>query len=332
MKRIFFLLCVLSSIFISTNCFGQMSLYPYRPQFHQFDPSGEYDFHAGIHSGSWTLQRRQILEAESKDPHRNCYDPYCQRCSKHLADYGHEYQYIHGPSQAKFWYRNTWTEIAPAVKRGYDEHGYLNVKRGYPAATMTWEYQQVLNHAIWEQLQAKNTAEIAIAAKHRADELQILHDESVRRLNESKNLWDYQAQNGICIAALQDNVNVAAVSPCMKNMGISKSGNNYIISPCENNLKLISNCEYCLAQAKYIKDSVYLKEVCKELELARIEEDQTAEIAAKWAKIAKLSKHDADVATRFKRIYHKPPKYQELLDSENKTIEDFQKDEKVSGE
>ncbi|MDR1053331.1 MAG: hypothetical protein LBL39_04070, partial [Planctomycetaceae bacterium] len=322
---------VLSVMFFPLICFGQSTLYPRRPQFQAFDYTGEFDFHAGIHSGSWTLRRQQILEAESKEPHRNCSDPYCQRCAKHLADYGHEYQYIHGASQAKFWYRNTWTEIAPAVKRGYDEHSYPYIKRGFPAATMTWEYQQVLNHAIWEQLQARNAAEIADAAQRRADELQNLHDDSANRLANSKAAWDYQAENGACIAALQDNIKVTDVSPCMKNIGITKSCNEgYLINPCEG--ELISSCEYCLAQAKYIKDSTYLRDVCGVLDQAKFEAERTAEVARKWAEVAKLSKPDADVATRFKKIHHKPPRYQEVLAAEGKKIEDFFKDEKQNNE
>jgi hypothetical protein len=123
-KQVTIFLSIFLFLFVSDICFGQLPLYPRRPQFQAFDPTGEFDFHAGIHSGTWTLRRQQILELESKDVHRSCSDPYCQRCSKHLADYGHEYQYIHGPSQAQFWYRNTWKDIAPAVKRGYDEHSY----------------------------------------------------------------------------------------------------------------------------------------------------------------------------------------------------------------
>jgi hypothetical protein len=317
-------------IFFSPLCFGQGPLYPHRPQFYRYDPTGEVDFHAGIHSGSWTLRRQQILEEESKCPHRSCSDPYCQRCSKHLADYGHEYQYIHGPSQAKFWYRNTWKDIAPAVKRGYDEHGYLNIKRGFPAAVMSWEYQQVLNHAIWEQLQARNAAEIATAAKKRVDELQKLHDDSVRRLAESKALWDYQVENGVCVSTLRDSINVNEIPPCTKDMKIVNSSNNYLIKPCESEIKL--SCEYCIAHAKYMKDNAYLGEVCRELELAKIEEDRVSIFAAKWAKIAKLSKADADIATRFKRIYHKPPRYQEVFAAENKTVEDFYKEEKQNEE
>ncbi|MDR0392127.1 MAG: hypothetical protein LBH59_09485 [Planctomycetaceae bacterium] len=325
-------LCIFSLVFLANTCVGQSSLYPRRPQFQAFDPTGEFDFHAGIHSGSWTLKRQQILEAESKDPHRSCYDPYCQRCSKHLADYGHEYQYIHGVSQAQFWYRNTWKNIAPASKLGYDEHSYPYLKRGFPAATMSWEYQQVLNHAIWEQLQARNAASVADAAKNRADTLRQLHDDSANRLANSKAAWDYQVENGICIAALQDSVNVVEISPCMKNMGFKKSGNQYLINPCDNACELISSCEYCLAQAKYIKDSTYLREVCIVLEQADKEAAITADIAKKWADIAKLSKADADVATRFKKVHHKPPRYKEVLAAEGKNVEDLLQNKKNDNE
>jgi hypothetical protein len=187
-----------------------------------------------------------------------------------------------------------------------------------------------LNHAIWEQLQSRNASEIAGTAQRRAECLRKLHDDSANRLANSKAAWDYQVENGVCIAALQDNVNVAEVSPCMKNMGIKKSGNTYLINPCENELQL--SCEYCLAQAKYIKDSAYLREVCNVLNQAEHEAARTAEIAKKWAEVAKLSKPDADVATRFKRIHHKPPRYQEVLAAEGKNVEDPFKDEKQNKE
>ncbi|MGL4593395.1 MAG: hypothetical protein ACRCUY_01555 [Thermoguttaceae bacterium] len=124
------------------------------------------DFHAGIHSGSWTLQREQILDQESKDPHRSCTDSECQRCSKHLADYGHEYQYIAGPSQHQLWYPGTKGTIAPVTQRGYDEHGCPYSHRGQPGAVMSWEYQRVLNHAISEQICARN----AVAAEETAQD------------------------------------------------------------------------------------------------------------------------------------------------------------------
>ncbi|MDR1480264.1 MAG: hypothetical protein LBJ00_15110 [Planctomycetaceae bacterium] len=330
MRLLSFFCFILLVMFLPLFCFGQETLYPRRPQFQKFDSTGEFGFHAGIHSGSWTLQRQQILEAESKDPHRSCSDPYCQRCSKHLADYGHEYQYIHGVNQAKFWYRNTWTEIAPAVKRGYDEHSYPYIKRGFPAATMTWEYQQVLNHAIWEQLQFRNASEIAEAAKKRADDLQNLHDDSANRLAVSKAAWDHQAESGVCISAIQDNIGAVNVSPCMKNIGVTRSRNGYLINPCAGELR--SDCEYCLAQAKYIRDSVYLRDVCNVLAQANAEAARTAEVARQWSEVAKLSKHDADVATRFKKIHHKPPRYQEALAAEGKRVEDFYKEGKQDDE
>ncbi|MDR2644291.1 MAG: hypothetical protein LBC74_16035 [Planctomycetaceae bacterium] len=339
MRLLTFILCIFLAVLFPAICFGQFlsPLYPRRPQFHEFDPTGEFDFHAGIHSGSWTLRRQQILELESKDPHRSCSDPYCQRCSKHLADYGHEYQYIHGPSQANFWYRNTWKDIAPAVKRGYDEHSYTYMKRGCPAATMSWEYQQVLNHAIWEQLQARNAAEIANAAKMRVDNLKELYDKSASRLEESKAAWDYQVENGVCFSAICDSVKVTCDSVKVtetatrkKKVGIRKSSKNYLVDSCEHELQ--SSCEYCLVQAKYLKDAAYLREVGIVLAEAEAEAARAEKFAAEWAEIAKLSKPDANIATRFKRIHHKPPRYQEVFAAEGKKVDDMYRGDKQDKE
>ncbi|MDR1923641.1 MAG: hypothetical protein LBQ66_04630, partial [Planctomycetaceae bacterium] len=331
MKRVilFFGQVLLASLIIFgvADAFCQVSIRPIRPQFHEYDPTGEYDFHAGIHSGTWTLRREQILEAESKKPQHACFDPYCQRCSKHLANYGHEYQYIHGANQAKFFYRNTWKSIAPAVKRGYDEHGYQNQKYGYPAGVMSWEYQQVLNHAIWEQLQYRNAKEIADAARFRFEALEKLCADSERRAAESKSVWDYQVERGGCVGMLGNAVEAVEVlpcepqaPPCVKKLRTKKPTITTVLIPTQEELNL--SCEYCKAQAKFIKDSAYLQDVKNVLKQAKAEAELTAKIAADWEKVAKLSKPDADRAAIFRKIWHKPPRYQEVFAAQGVTLDE----------
>ncbi len=238
--------------------------------------AGRYaDDHAGIHSGSWTLKGEQILEAESKDEHRSCRDPHCNRCSKHLADYGHEYQYITGPSQRQRWYRGTAGTIAPVTQRGYDQHGLPYVRRGQPGAVMSWEYQRVLNHAIWEQVQARNAVAAEEAAEDRHILLTELHGVALGLLEQSEARWN----------ELKDTC-----------------------TDCGENTR-----EYCVAKAQYEKDCKYVVAVERELTAAKRTWEKLASIANEKVRVALLSKDDADRATHFKRIQHKPAKYQEVL-------------------
>ena len=203
--------------------------------------SAQSNFHAGIHSGSYTLKREQQLERESKDPRRSCPNPHCARCSKHLADYGHEYQLIGGPSQAQPFYRGTRMGIAAATAGcGYDEHSQWYRHRGQPVATMSWEYQRYLNHAIMEQIAARN----AVAA-----------------LEE-------------CEDAVED---------------------------------LTALREHVAAQG----DQEALAAVDAQLADARRDLKRLTAIADEAVRIALLSKNDADKATRFQRIFHKPGKGEE---------------------
>ena len=260
------------------------------------------DFDAGIHSGSWTLKREQILEAESKDQYRSCRDPYCLRCSKHLADYGHEYQYIGGPSQRQLWYRGTAGSIAPVTQRCYDEHGMPYAHRGRPGAVMAWEYQRYLNHAIWEQVRARNAVAAEEAAEDRVAMLSELKAVALGLLETSEGKWNWIKESGSCTGRN------GSVSPCRpnRNTTVAKSGTAHSAAG-------PTLCEYCTAKAQYEKDLAYVAEVEKELALA-IGNWQALKCAADEAvRIALLSKDDADRATRFKRIQHKPPKYKEVL-------------------
>ncbi len=237
--------------------------------------------HAGIHSGSWTLKREQILEAESHDEHRSCRDPNCLRCSKHLADYGHEHQYVGGPKQRQLWYRGTAGSIAPVTQRGYDQHGLPYARRGQPGAVMSWEYQRTLNHAIWEQVQARNAVAAEEAAEDRLTLLTELHAVAVGLLETSEAHWN-TFKDSCCTGA----------------------------NACQ------TRCDYCSAKAQYAKDRVYVAEVARELASAQRKLAKLTAIANEKVRIALLSKDDADRATHFQRVQHKPPKYQEVLNED----------------
>jgi len=200
--------------------------------------SAQSDFHAGIHSGSYTVKREQQLNRESKDPRRSCPNPYCARCSKHLADYGHEYQLIGGPSQAQPFYRGTQTGIAAATAGcGYDEHSSWYSHRGQPVATMSWEYQRYLNHAIAEQVTARNAVATLEACEDAIEDLTALRGR---------------------VAAKGDQESLAAID--------------------------------------------------SQLAAAQHDLKHLTVIADEAVRIALLSKDDADKATRFQRIFHKPGK------------------------
>ena len=219
------------------------------------DALAQSDFHAGIHSGSYTLKREQQLDRESKEPRFSCPNPYCARCSKHLADYGHEYQLINGPGQGQPFYRNTSTGIAAATAGcGYDEHSPWYRHRGRPVATMSWEYQRHLNHAIAEQVAALN----AVAAEEACEDV-------IADLTELRQRVAARAQD---------------------------SG-----SPLDQ--EALASIDLRLATAWH-----KLKHL--------------SAIANEKVRIALLSKEDADKATRFQRIFHKPPKYKEVLAAQEK--------------
>ena len=267
------------------------------------------NFHAGLHSGSWTLKRSQLLEEESKDPHRSCLDPYCARCAKHLADYGHEYQYLGGPNQRQLWYRGTAGNVAVVTQRGYDQHGLPYVLRGNPAsAIMSWEYQQTLNHAIWEQVNARNAVAAEEAAHDRIILLIQLLADAEEQLRLTKEAWEnIQPQSKPC-----NKVNVSSkivVPHCTKTYQqfcIEMKAGRYDVAK-------QGMCVYCLAHARYQFDQAYVADVQRELALAHHCLAQKSAIATEAIRVALLSKGDADKATRFQRLQYKPPKYQEVL-------------------
>lgn len=266
------------------------------------------DYHSGVHSGSWTLKRSQILEEESKDHHRSCKSPHCNRCSKHLADYGHEYQYITGPSQRQIWYRGTAGSIAPVTQRCYDEHGAPYHFRGRPGAVMSWEYQHYLNHCIKDQVRAHN----AVAAEENAEErlglLTHWHEVALARYAESCENWEAIKETGCCISQVK-----GLLSPCMKALGAQEMDGHLVLPEQMQEISEIAICEYCAAKAQYLKDKNYLAAMQRELELATADWQRKTAYADERVRIALLSKEDADKATRFKRIQHKPPKYKEVL-------------------
>jgi hypothetical protein len=270
------------------------------------------DFHAGLHSGSWTLRREQLLELESKDKYRNCTDPHCARCAKHLADYGHEYQYLGGPNQRQPWYRGTAGNVAVVTQRGYDQHGIPYARRGQPAAVMSWEYRQTLNHAIWEQLQARNAVAAEEAAIDRIPLLTKLLDDAREQFRLTKEAFEeYEKNGGHCIALDKiDEKNISeVVSPCAKALKEYpteiKAGRGVVAQQ--------GLCEYCLAKARFCFDRDYVSAVEQELAFAQQDLAYKSAIAAEAVRVALLSKEDAEKATRFKRIQNKPPKYKEVL-------------------
>ena len=267
------------------------------------------DFHAGIHSGSATLKRTQLLEAESQDPHRSCPDPYCARCSKHLADYGHEYQYIAGPSQRQLFYRGTAHSVAIVTQRGYDQHGLPYFLRGRPAsAIVPWEYVRTLNHAIWEQVNARNAVAAEEAAYDRVILLTQLLEDAQEQLRLTKEAWDeLEPQGKPC--------NKVHVSGRVVGSHCTKTYKQFCLEMKAGRYEIARQgmCVYCLAQARYQFDLAYVADVERELALAQCCWAQKSAIATEAVRIALLSKEDADKATRFKRIQFKPPKYKEIL-------------------
>ena len=266
------------------------------------------DFHAGIHSGAWTLERTLRLEEESQDPHRSCLDPYCGRCAAHLADYGHEYQYLGGPSQRQPWYGGTAGSIAVVTQRGYDQHGFPYHRRGQPAAVISWEYARTLNHAIWEQVNARNAVAAEEAAYDRVLLLTKLLEDATEQLQFTKEAWEQ-------IQPMEKPCNKVNVSGKIVGSLCTKTYKQFCIEMRAGRYAVAKTgmCPYCLAQAQYQFDQDYVASVAHELALAQKHSAQKMAIATEAVRIALLSKGEADKATRFARLQYKPPKYQEVL-------------------
>jgi len=276
--------------------------------FHPADPLAS--FHAGVHSGSRTLERGQLLEVESKDKYRSCPDPYCSRCAKHLADYGHEYQYIGGPSQRQLWYRGTAGSIAHVTQRGYDQHGKPYLRRGHPAAVMSWEYVQTLNHAIWEQVNARNTVAAEEAAEDRIFLLTQLLADAKEQLRLTEEAWKQIEPLGQCCHEVAASTVVVSKK---KGLCCTKTYKQFCVDMRAGQYEVAQQglCVYCLAQARYQFDQAYVVDVENELALARCFLAQQSAAATAAVRVALLSKEDADKATRFKRLQYKPPKNRE---------------------
>jgi hypothetical protein len=269
------------------------------------------DFHAGIHSGSWTLERAQLLEEESKDPYRSCPDPYCARCAKHLADYGHEYQYLGGTCQRQLWYWGTGGNVAVVTQRGYDQHGLPYHHGGRPAAVVSWEYIQTLNHAIWEQVNARNAVADEEAARDRVILLTQLLTDAKEQLRLTEEAWkQIEPQGQSCHETVSSRVGGSRCTKTYKQFCVDMKAGRYEVAK-------RGMCSYCLAQARYRFDLAYVADVENELALARCNLAQKSAIATSAVRVALLSKEDADKATRFKRLQYKPPKYREVLAAMN---------------
>ena len=265
------------------------------------------DFHAGIHSGSWTLERSQRLEEESLDPTRSCPDPYCARCAQHLANYGHEYQYLAGPSQRQPFYKGTAGTIAVVTQRGYDQHGRPYLKRGQPAAVMSWEYARTLNHAIWEQVNARNAVAIEEAAFDRVIMLTALLGDACEQLRLTKEAWEaIQPMGKTCVKVVSGRAAGSLCTKTYRQFCAEMKAGRYAVAK-------TGLCAYCLAQAQYQFDLEYVACVDRELALAYRHLECCTAAATEAVRIALLSKGDADKATRFVRIQYKPPKRQEIF-------------------
>jgi hypothetical protein len=272
------------------------------------------------------------LEEESKDPHRSCLDPYCARCAKHLADYGHEYQHLAGPNQRQLWYRGTAGTVAIVTQRGYDQHGFPYARRGNPAAAIVpWEYMQTLNHAIWEQVRARNAVADEEAAHDRVLMLIQLLADANEQLRLTKEAWEelepfHLPMSNPCNQVVRDTGE--GCTPCTKTYKqfyVEMKAGRY-----ENAGQ--GMCPYCLAYARYQFDQAYVSDVERELVLARQCLIQKNAISTEAVRVALLSKDDADKATRFKRLQYKPPKYKEILAAmgEQKSEESEQTEENAS--
>ena len=268
------------------------------------------DFCAGVHSGSWTLERELLMEAESKDPYRSCPDPYCARCAKHLADYGHEYQYVGGPCQRQLWYRGTAGNVAIVTQRGYDQHGLPYRHRGSPAsAIISWEYLQTLNHAIMEQVYARNAVATEEAARDRIILLTQLLADAKEQLRLTEEAWNKIEPLGVPCEDILVTINSPSKKCCKK----TYKQFSVEMKACQFDAAQSGMCTYCLAQARYLFDMAYVADVENELALARCYLIQQSAAATEAVRLALLSKEDADKATRFKRFQYKPPKYREVL-------------------
>ena len=281
--------------------------------FHPAEPHA--NFHAGVHSGSWTLKREQLLAEESKDMYRSCPDPYCARCAKHLADYGHEYQYVGGPSQRQLWYWGTAGSVAHVTQRGYDQRGLPYFRRGQPAAVMSWEYVQTLNHAIWEQVVARNAVAAEEVAQDRIILLTQLLIDAKEQLRLTEIAWKQIEPLGACCHEVETVAVVATASGrCCK-----KTYKQFCVDMRAGQYEVAQEglCIYCLAEARYQFDLTYVADVECELALAYTDLAHKNMVATEAVRIALLSKEDADKATRFKRFQYKPPKAREVLAAMN---------------
>lgn len=265
-------------------------------------------FHAGIHSGSWTLKREQLLEEESKDPYRSCDDPYCARCAKHLADYGHEYQFLAGIPQSQLWYPATHDNVAVTTQRGYDQHGFPYRWRGQPSAVISKDYLLTLNHAICEQVIARNAVAAEEAAEDRVVLLTKLLEDAQEQFRLTSEAWERikQEEKPSHKIITAKKVGLLGCTKTYKQFCAEMKAGQYEIAK-------KGMCTYCLAQSRYLFDKGYVNDVECELTRARQHLTQVSAKATEAVRIALLSKEDADRATRFKRIQFKPPKYKEVL-------------------
>jgi len=278
-------------------------------QFHSMDPHADVraDVRAGIHSGSWTLERAQRLEAESQDPTRSCPDPYCARCAKHLANYGHEFQFLGGPSQHQRWYRGTAGNIAVVTQRGFDQHSRPYLQRGRPAAVISWEYVRALNRAIEEQVNARNAVAIEEAAHDRVVLLTALLETANEQLRLTREAWEQIAPlEHPCNRMISGRVVGSLCTKTFKQFRAEMRAGRFDVAR-------TGFCAYCLAHARYQFDLDYVADVERELALAYRHWKQRSAVATEAVRIALLSRSDAEKATRFMRIQFKQPRRQEVF-------------------
>ncbi len=288
-------------------------------------------FHAGIHSGSYTLLREQQLERESKDPRHSCATPYCSRCSKHLADYGHEYQLLDGPRQDQGYYGGTWGRTALAQGIGFDEHSGNYRCQGCPVASISWEYRCALNHAIQEQVNARNAVAAQEACEDAIAGLTNRRDVLSARVQKGEWLKDHACCGDVAAspaAPVAEPVPAVAIpsndlGPMTLNIDEFLNG-PALASPAPQpavietdappvTVVVDAGCKTCAMKAHWQQEKAALAATESGLAAANRDLKRLTVIADEKVRIALLSKDDADKATRFKRVFHKPPRYQEVL-------------------
>jgi hypothetical protein len=198
------------------------------------------------------------------------------------------------------------------TQRGYDQHGLPYHLRGNPAsAIVSWEYMQTLNHAIWEQVHARNAVAAEEAAHDRVILLAQLLKDATEQLRLTREAWEelepqLEPMSKPCNKIVNGKIVGPRCTKTYKQFCIEMKAGRYDVAR-------QGMCPHCLAHAQYQFDLAYVADVTQELAMARHTLAVKNAAATEAVRIALLSKDDADRATRIQRIQYKPPKYKEVL-------------------